>query len=85
MPEANDGEPVEADHVFGTTWQAVLGFEARRDPIGSLQITVSADVETPDGAVYDFLPAVLESIGTIPRRFGPGDSVGDLCGGFEPF
>ena len=64
---------------------AVLGFVARRDTVGPWRISV-AEVETPDGVVHNILPAVTESIGTIPRNFGPGDSVGDLCGGFgDPF
>ena len=57
---------------------------ARARPVSSLGFD-SATVETPNGNVYDVLPAVKESIGRIPRDFGVGDSVGEVCGGFDPF
>jgi hypothetical protein len=80
---ANDAMPVDATHQFATTWQAVLGYRPS-DP-DPLRITI-ATVETPDGVVHNILAAVSDAIGTIPGNFGPGDSVGDLCGGFgDPF
>jgi hypothetical protein len=84
MTGANDGQPAEATFVISSSWQATLGFRPAT-PVRMLRID-SATVETPNGDLYDILPAVLESIGNIPRNFGPGDSVGDLCGGFgDPF
>ena len=84
MTGANDDQPAEATHVVSSSWQARLGFRPST-PVSSLKFA-SATVETPNGNVYDVLAPLKESIGRIPRTFGPGDSVGDLCGGFgDPF
>jgi hypothetical protein len=80
MTGANDGAPAEAAFVVSSSWQASLGFRPST-PVGDLAFQ-SATVETPDGQTHDILPALDESIGRIPRNFGLGDSVGDLCGGF---
>jgi len=80
MSGANDGQPTEATFVVSSSWQASLGFRPST-PVSQLAFD-SVTVKTPDGANHDVLAAIKESIGRIPRNFGPGDSVGDLCGGF---
>jgi len=80
MSGANDGQPTEAVFVVSSSWQASLGFRSGT-PVSDLDFE-SATVQTADGATHDILPALKESIGRIPRTFGVGDSVGDLCGGF---
>jgi hypothetical protein len=80
MSGANDAQPAEATFAVSSSWQAALGYRPST-PVSSLGFE-SATVETPNGQVYDVLEAVRESIGQIPRRFGPGDSVGEVCGGF---
>jgi hypothetical protein len=80
MSGANDGQPAEATFAVSSSWQASLGYRPTT-PVSSLGFE-SATVETPNGDVFDIMAAVEESIGRIPRRFGAGDSVGEVCGGF---
>jgi hypothetical protein len=80
MSGANDGQPAQATFVVSSSWQASLGYRSST-PVSDLGFE-SATVETADGASHDVLPALKEAIGRIPRNFGVGDSVGDLCGGF---
>jgi len=84
MTGANDGQPAEASFVVSSSWQAQLGYRPST-PVSDLGFQ-STTVEVPSGEVFDIVAAVRDSIGKIPRGFGPGDSVGDLCGGFgDPF
>jgi hypothetical protein len=75
---ANNGVPVDATEESFDIWQANFGFA----PGGPAAEVVVAETTTADGVVHDILPAVRDSIGNIPNNFRPGDSVGDLCGGF---
>ena len=80
MSGANDAQEAEATFAVSSSWQASLGYRPGT-PVSSLGFD-SATVETPNGNVYDVLAAVQELIGRIPRTFGVGDSVGEVCGGF---
>lgn len=74
---ASDGEPVEGAHVLPKAWQVVLGTNGGPD---ATEFTLAE--ASVGGDDQDFLPGLVEHLGEIPNNFGPGDSVGDLCGGF---
>ncbi len=80
MNLANNGDPAEGVPVLPGLWQVALGID-RGTPTGDLAFTV-ADATDENGAIHDVLAAIAESVGDIPNNFGPGDSVGDSCGGF---
>ena len=77
---ANGGQPVDATEVTAGLFQAALGVNGST-PSSELEIAL-AQVTGANGNVHDVMAAVTESIGSIPNNFGPGDSVGDSCGGF---
>jgi hypothetical protein len=84
ISNANGGQPAEGSAVLPGLWQVWLGVTGQRLPAGT-QFNL-ANVENARGQVHDVLPQVAGAIGDIPSNFNPGDSVGDLCGGFgDPF
>lgn len=74
---ANDGEPADGNQVLPKAWQVVLGTNGG---LGATDFTLAE--ASIGGEDQDFLAGLLEHLGEIPRIFRPGDSVGDLCGGF---
>lgn len=80
MNNANNGEPADGVVVLPGLWQVALGID-RGTPTGNLALTL-AEATDKHGVTHDVLAAIAESVGDVPNNFGPGDSVGESCGGF---